>query len=135
MIATVVVIVVATVAVVVIMTMIVVIIMVMVVVTPVFVVMFVRVPISPAGGIMAVVVAVTLIVTVICRSRSRGERHGSETNDGGSGEGNYCLAEHGGFSSKCAPSNAPSLGPVPTELVPSAYVAPLKRSPAIQGRR
>src|SRR4029079_9687360 len=116
-IATVVVIVVATVAVVVIMTMIVVIIRVMVVVTPVFVVMFVRVPISPAGGIMAVVVAVTLIVTVICRSRSRGERHGSETNDGGSGEGNYYLAEHGGFSSKCAPSNAPSLGPVPTELV------------------
>jgi hypothetical protein len=76
---------------------------VMVAVTPViFVVMFMGVQISPTGGIIAVVVTVPLIVTAICQSRTRGERHRSEANEGSSGEGNYCPAKHEGFLQMCA---------------------------------
>jgi ABC-type multidrug transport system fused ATPase/permease subunit len=99
----VVVIVVATMLMMMVVIMIVVVIIVMVAVTPViFVVMFVRVPISPTGGIIAVVVTVPLIVTAICQSRTRGERHRSEANEGSSGEGNYCPAKHEGFLQMCA---------------------------------
>jgi hypothetical protein len=47
----------------------------------------ISVPIAPAGRIIAVIVAVTPVVTVIRRSGSRGERHCTETEHSGGCKG------------------------------------------------
>ena len=79
----------------------VVIMMVMMLVVVVFVV--ISVPIAPAGRIIAVIVAVTLVIPVVCRSRSRTERYSAETNYSGGSKGlcdertrEACLFRHGG---------------------------------------
>jgi hypothetical protein len=63
----------------------------------------ISVPIAPAGRIIAVIVAVTLVIPVVCRSRSRTERYSAETNYSGGSKGlcderatEACLFRHGG---------------------------------------
>jgi len=75
--------------VVVVMIMVVVIIMIMMMVMTLVIIVLVviPVPVAPAGRIIAVIIAVTRVVTVISGSRSRTERHSAETNYSGGSKG------------------------------------------------
>ena len=50
-------------------------------------------PVAPAGGVIAVIVAVTLVITVICRGRSRREGQSAQSNNHSGGARDDCLAD------------------------------------------
>jgi hypothetical protein len=84
------------VVVVMVMIMVVIIIMIMMMVMMLVVIVFVviSVPVAPAGRVVAVIVAVTPVITVIGGARTRRDSQGAETNYRGGCDGDDCLTEH-----------------------------------------
>jgi hypothetical protein len=91
-----------------------VVVIVMVVMMLVVVFVVISVPVAPAGRIIAVIVAVTSVVTVIRGSRSRTERDSANTNYSGGSKSwcdersaEACLFRHGGQSPLAGSRNNP----------------------------
>jgi hypothetical protein len=82
----------------------VIVIMMMVMVLILMVVVTIRVPVAPAVRVIAVIVAVTPVITVVCRSRGS-RKEDAQTNHGGSSEGGYSHTEHGPGGSLLCVSN------------------------------